>query len=77
MTDTEGSHDPIPAPLDEAKDLGINISRAAEKGLAAELKAAREARWRTENRDAIARSNAASALWKATATGSFTLLIRS
>ena len=44
--------------LDEAKDLGINISRAAEKGIAADLKAAREAKWREENAGAIAKLNA-------------------
>jgi antitoxin CcdA len=44
--------------LDEARALGVNISRAAEKGLASELKIARQEKWRVENREAIARSNA-------------------
>lgn len=46
------------AMLDEARELGVNISRAAEKGIAADLKVAREAKWRAENRDAIAKTNA-------------------
>lgn len=46
------------AMLDEAKELGVNVSRAAEKGLAADLKQAREAKWKADNREAIAKSNA-------------------
>ncbi|HEX4693829.1 type II toxin-antitoxin system CcdA family antitoxin [Sphingomonas sp.] len=41
----------------EAKELGINVSRASEEGLARELKAERERRWLDENRDAIAEYN--------------------
>ena len=37
----------------DAKALGINLSRACETGLAAELKAARERQWREENRASI------------------------
>lgn len=42
----------------DAKALGINLSRACEMGLAAELKAERERQWREENAEAIASSNA-------------------
>ena len=42
----------------DAKALGINLSRACETGLAAELKAERERQWREENAEAIASSNA-------------------
>ena len=42
----------------DAKSLGINLSRACETGLAAELKAERERQWREENAEAIASSNA-------------------
>lgn len=37
----------------DAKALGINLSRACEMGLAAELKAERERQWREENRASI------------------------
>lgn len=40
--------------LDEAKALGVNISRAAERGVAAALKAARAEAWKRENAEAIA-----------------------
>lgn len=39
--------------VDEAKELGINVSRASEEGLAREIKAERERRWLEENREAI------------------------
>jgi antitoxin CcdA len=39
--------------LAEAKAAGINVSQACEKGLAAELKSAREAEWLSENMAAI------------------------
>lgn len=62
------AHDPVrrkpinvsldPQLIAEAKDLGINVSRACEAGLAAELKTVREARWVEENREAIEASNA-------------------
>ena len=34
----------------DAKELGINVSRACEEGLAREVKAERERRWQDENR---------------------------
>ena len=40
--------------LDDARELGVNVSRAAEAGLTAALKEAREAAWKRENADAIA-----------------------
>lgn len=43
--------------LDEAKQLGINISQACEKGLAAELTNARKAKWLEENSEAISEWN--------------------
>ena len=42
----------------EAREMGVNVSRACESGLVLELKKAREAKWRTENADAIAGWNA-------------------
>ena len=36
-----------------ARELDINLSRACEQGLAREIKATREARWREENAEAI------------------------
>lgn len=39
--------------LAEAKALGINVSRACEVGLSAEVSREREARWMAENRAAI------------------------
>jgi antitoxin CcdA len=44
--------------LDEAKELGVTVSQACEKGLVVELKKAREAKWLAENREAIESSNA-------------------
>ena len=38
----------------EAKREGINLSRACEAGLTAELKKAREARWLADNAETIA-----------------------
>lgn len=43
--------------LDEAKQLGINISKACENGLASELAAVRKAKWLEENGEAIAEWN--------------------
>jgi antitoxin CcdA len=43
--------------LQEAKALGINISRAAERGIEAEVSAARAKAWQEENRDAIDAAN--------------------
>jgi antitoxin CcdA len=42
---------------EEAKVLDINISRACEQGLAAQIAELRAARWRTENADALTSSN--------------------
>ena len=42
----------------QAKDLKINLSRAAEDGIAQAIKAERERLWRIENAEAIAASNA-------------------
>lgn len=44
--------------VDDARALGVNVSAACEAGLRQELRAAREAAWLAENRDAIASSNA-------------------
>ena len=44
--------------LDEARHLGINVSRACEHGLAEEIAKVRAQLWREENREAIASSNA-------------------
>ncbi len=40
--------------LDEARALGVNISRAAEAGVEAALKQARTEAWKRENAGAIA-----------------------
>lgn len=37
----------------EARDLGINISKACEAGLVAEISKARAERWKRENSEAI------------------------
>jgi len=39
--------------LDEARELGVNVSRAAEEGLALAVRAARARRWQEENAPAI------------------------
>ena len=39
--------------VEEAKKLGINVSDACQSGLAAEVKKARDAAWKEENRAAI------------------------
>ena len=44
--------------VNEAKALGINLSRACETGLITALRGERERRWKAENREAIAASNA-------------------
>jgi antitoxin CcdA len=41
------------AMIDEAKELGINISRACEEGLAKQISEERSRRWLEENREAI------------------------
>ena len=38
---------------EEARSLGINLSRAAEDGIAKAVKAEKERRWREENAEAI------------------------
>lgn len=49
----------LPADLVEsARGLDINISKACEQGLAAEVKRAREDKWIADNWDAIQSSNA-------------------
>lgn len=35
--------------LDEARELGVNVSRAAERGVLRAVQAARARRWRQEN----------------------------
>ncbi len=44
--------------LSEAKELRINVSQAAEAGLAHAVAEKREERWLKENREAIESSNA-------------------
>ena len=39
--------------LNQAKALNVNLSRAAEEGVALAVKKAREAAWKEENADAI------------------------
>lgn len=39
--------------VEEAKQLGINVSEACQSGLAAQVKKAREDAWKIENRAAI------------------------
>jgi antitoxin CcdA len=43
--------------VDEARSLGINLSRACESGVEAALKPERLRRWKAENADAIAAYN--------------------
>ncbi len=43
--------------LDEAKALGVNISRAAEAGVMAAVKAERARRWKVDNAEAVAAYN--------------------
>lgn len=43
--------------LDEAKALGVNISRAAEAGVLAAVKAERARRWKVDNAEAVAAYN--------------------
>ena len=44
--------------VDEAKRLGINLSRACEEGLAARIRELKAQRWLDENREALLSSNA-------------------
>ena len=41
----------------QARERNVNISAACEAGLVAQVKAARAAQWREENREAIAQYN--------------------
>ncbi|MCM2397028.1 type II toxin-antitoxin system CcdA family antitoxin [Rhizobium sp. S95] len=41
----------------EARDLSIDVSHAAEEGIAQAIKAEKERRWRIENADAIRAAN--------------------
>ncbi|WP_345940677.1 type II toxin-antitoxin system CcdA family antitoxin [Sphingomonas sp. So64.6b] len=43
--------------IDEAKELGINISRACEQGLEKQVSEERARRWLEENRAALQASN--------------------
>lgn len=43
--------------LDEARELGINVSRACERGLAEQIAETRRERWLEENREALESSN--------------------
>ena len=43
--------------LTEARELGLNVSQACERGLKVEIAKHRAARWREENREALASSN--------------------
>ena len=43
--------------LDEAKEFGVNVSRACERGLAEEIADQKRRRWLEESREAIAWSN--------------------
>jgi antitoxin CcdA len=44
--------------LEEARQLGINVSRAAEDGVIAAIRAERARLWKQENAEAIADYNA-------------------
>lgn len=39
--------------LREAREIGINLSQACERGIAAEVSSAREQRWLVQNREAM------------------------
>jgi len=43
--------------LDEARALGVNLSRAAEEGILGQVRAARAKRWKEDNAEAIADYN--------------------
>lgn len=48
----------LPADMvEEAKAMGVNISRAAEAGIAMALKQARTEQWKREDAEAIAATN--------------------
>lgn len=44
--------------IEQAKALGINVSRACEQGLSEEIRTTRNQRWKEENREATAEWNA-------------------
>lgn len=44
--------------VEQAKELGINVSQACEKGVVAEISARRREKWIEENRAAMESSNA-------------------
>lgn len=63
MQQARGTKRPTNVSLDvalvaEAKALGLNLSQACERGLSAQIAEARALAWQTENRAAIASSNA-------------------
>lgn len=41
----------------QARELNVNMSKAAEEGIARAIKSERERRWRLENAEAIAEAN--------------------
>lgn len=43
--------------LDEARSLGVNLSRAAEEGILIKVKEERARRWKEDNAEAIADYN--------------------
>ncbi|RVD60887.1 post-segregation antitoxin CcdA [Mesorhizobium sp. M2D.F.Ca.ET.185.01.1.1] len=43
--------------IEEAKTLGINMSRAAEQGIAKAISAEKTRRWQEENKEALESSN--------------------
>ena len=47
-----------PELVEEARALGVNVSRACDTGLEAELKSERARQWKAENAEAIASFNA-------------------
>jgi len=47
-----------PAAVSEARELGINVSQACERGLVQEVRAEKTRRWQEENREAIDLHNA-------------------
>ena len=44
--------------VEEARELDVNLSRAAEEGLRAAVKAEKERQWKQENREVIESYNA-------------------
>jgi antitoxin CcdA len=61
MTKAQKRSTNISLPADvvaEAKELGINLSQAAERGIVAELAEKRREKWLEENREAIESHNA-------------------